>query len=218
MKFRQILAPGKPGHDLYGALIVQARLLVFDVDAIVLFFLYFGLFALPVCLVTVKSVKVVWADNCPYIRRIDQIVVKIPLKTTVFILPRVLADHSLNRILVNILNDSENLVGVIDRSALEAALEEAADALVFFVVPVHKAGDDMLKDPAQRHIAGFNDQVNVVGHQAVGKDLKVADGLIFTQNRQKLAVIIVICKNLLLVDASINNVINVEGTFFTLRS
>ena len=75
----------------------------------------------------------------------------------------------------------------------------------------------MLKDPAEGHLAGLDDQMDVVGHQAVREELKAADGLIFTKNRQKLAVIIVIGKDLLLVDTAINNVMNVEGAFFALR-
>ena len=127
-----------------------------------------------------------------------------------------LADRGLDRILVDIPDDREKLVGVVDGPALEAGLKKAADALVFLVVPVNKAGNDVLEDPAQGHLAGFDDQVDVVGHQAVGVELKAANGLILPKDRQEFPVIVGIGENLLLVDAAVDHVIDIERTFFAL--
>ena len=223
LEIRHIAAPGEPGHDLDRPFIVHPRFFIFDVDAeIFLIRLRLSLrrgslFPFLVGFVAVKVVEVVGTDEGPDVRCVDQIVGKISLKATVLVAPGMLADRGLDRILMNIFDDREKLVGVADRAALEAGLEETAYALVFFVVPVNKAWNDMLKDPAEGHLAGLDDQMDVVGHQAVREELKAADGLIFTKNRQKLAVIIVIGKDLLLVDTAINNVMNVEGAFFALR-
>ena len=217
LKFRYIAAPGKPDHDLHRAFVVHPRLFIFDINAEFFFGRYFALFVFLVFFVAVKVIKIVRTDKRPNVRCIDQIVGKISLKTAVSILPRMLADRRLDGILMNISDDSEQLVSVANRPALEAGLEKTANTFIFLVVPVHEAGNDMLKDPAKGHLAGLDDQMNVVRHQTISEDLVTANGLIFTKNRQKLAVIIVIGKDLLLVDTAINNVMNVEGAFFALR-
>ena len=52
--------------------------------------------------------------------------------------------------------------------------------------------------------------MNVIGHQTVCDELVAADWLIFTQNCQKLAVIIFIFKDSLLVGAAVDNMIDID--------
>ena len=79
---------------------------------------------------------------------------------------------------MNIPDDSEQLRTVIDRTASEPVLEERTDPLVFFVIPIHKTGDDALEDPAHRHFACLDKQMDMIGHQTVGDELKIANWLI----------------------------------------
>ena len=109
---------------------------------------------------------------------------------------------------MNVSNDRKELRTIVDRSAQEPSLEKIADTLVFFVIPVHKTGDDTLKDPAHRHLAGLYKQMNMIRHQAVSNQLKAANRLILAKNCQKLSIIIGIFKYSLLVVAAINNMIN----------
>ena len=50
---------------------------------------------------------------------------------------------------MDISDGDEEMTFTVDRRASEPGLEEASYALVFFVVPVNKAGSDMLKDLAK---------------------------------------------------------------------
>ena len=56
--------------------------------------------------------------------------------------------------------------------------------------------------------------MNMIGHQTVSENLIIAFGPKFTKNRQKLAVIIVVLKYSLLVNATINNMINPKRADF----
>ena len=124
------------------------------------------------------------------------------------------ADRCFDRVLMDISDDSEELRAVVYRTASEAGLEERTNPLIFFVIPIHKAGDDTLKNPGQRYFAGFYEQMNVVGHQTVSNELKFADRFVFPQNCQKLAVIIFIFEYALLIYAAIDNMIDTERTDF----
>lgn len=189
-------------HDLSGAGVIHARLFVVDVHTMIV---VFG---------AIKAEKIVTADHRPYERVIDQIIVKIVHKTTVFILGRALADCSFNWILVDIPDNNKKLIFAVDWPAVESGLKESSDTLVFFVVPVNEAGRDVLKDPSQGHCPCFNNKMNMIGHQAVSENFITAFGLKFTENRQKLAVIIFVLKYSLFVNAAINYMINSKRADF----
>ena len=119
---------------------------------------------------------------------------------------------------MNIADGSKELTVAVDRRALKRGLEEAADALVFPVVPVDKTGDDALENAPERDLAGLDDEVDMVGHQAVTEDLVAADRLVPAEDFQKLFKVFLIFENILLVDAAIDDVVNTEGTDFALGS
>ena len=119
---------------------------------------------------------------------------------------------------MDVADSSKELVVAVDRRASERRLEEAADALVFSVVPVDKAGNDALEDAAERDLAGLDDKMDVVGHQAVSEEFEAADGLIFAKSIQKSFRIFGVFENILFVDAAINNVVYTEGADFALGS
>jgi hypothetical protein len=56
--------------------------------------------------------------------------------------------------------------------------------------------------------------VDVVGHQTVSNELIAANRLIFAQNGQKFAVIIVVFEYSLFVDAAVDDMVDVERTDF----
>ena len=119
---------------------------------------------------------------------------------------------------MDVADSSKELVVAVDRRASERRLEEAADALVFSVVPVDETGDDALEDAAERDLAGLDDKMDVVGHQAVSEEFEAADGLIFAKSFQKSFRIFGVFENILFVDAAINNVVYTEGADFALGS
>ena len=57
----------------------------------------------------------------------------------------------------------------------------------------------------------------MVGHQAVSNDFVVADGLVFTKNRQVSVIIFCIFEYSLFVDTAIDNMIDIKGTGFASR-
>ena len=83
---------------------------------------------------------------------------------------------------MNISCHNKKLRPIVDRPALEPRLKQTPDALVFFVIPVHKTRNYALKNPWQRYFAGFDEEMNVVRHQAVGNEPVTANRLIFPKN------------------------------------
>lgn len=149
---------------------------------------------------------------------VDQFIVKIVLKTAVFIFFGMVADCRFDRVLMNISDDFEHLGIGVDRTAFIARLKEDADSRVFLVIPVYEAGDDMLKNLIKRHRPRFDQKMDMVGHQAVGDDFVITKALILVQSFQKLIIIVIIFENPLLVYTAINNVIDIEGTSIARRS
>ena len=96
---------------------------------------------------TVKTEEELVSDERPDNAVIDKIIGIIVLVAAILVLLGVTADGCLDRILVNVSNDGQELRTAVDRPAFEAGLEERADPLIFFVVPIHETGDDTLKNP-----------------------------------------------------------------------
>ena len=193
-------------HDLFGAVIVEARPFVVDVHAVV------------IVTGTIEVEEFGFSNDRLHKTGINQIVAEVTLVTAVFVVFGFFADCCLDRVLVNIADGSEELAVAVDRRALKRGLEEAADALVFSVVPVDKAGDDALEDTAERDLAGLDDKMDVVGHQAVSEEFEAADGLIFAKSIQESFRIFGVFENILFVDAAIDNVVYTEGADFALGS
>ena len=193
-------------HDLFGAVIVETRPFIVDVHAVVI---------VPG---TIEAEEFGFSKDRLHKTGVNQIVAEVTLVTAVFVVFGLFADCCLDRVLVNIADGSKELTVAVDRRALKRGLEEAADALVFPVVPVDKAGDDALENAPERDLAGLDDEVDMVGHQAVTEDLVAADRLVPAEDFQKLFKVFLIFENILLVDAAIDDVVNTEGTDFALGS
>ena len=193
-------------HDLFGAVIVETRPFIVDVHAVV------------IVLSTIEAEEFGFSKDRLHKTGVNQIVAEVTLITAVFVVFRFFADCCLDRVLVNIADGGKELAVAVDRRALKRGLEEAADALVFPVVPVDKTGDDALENAPERDLAGLDDEVDMVGHQAVTEDLVAADRLVPAEDFQKLFKVFLIFENILLVDAAIDDVVNTEGTDFALGS
>ena len=193
-------------HDLLGVVVVEARPFVVDVHAVV------------IVLSAIEAEEFGFSKDRLHKTGVNKIVAEVTLITAVFVVFRFFADCCLDRVLVNIADGGKELAVAVDRRALKRGLEEAADALVFSVVPVDKAGDDALENAPERDLAGLDDEVDMVGHQAVTEDLVAADRLVPAEDFQKLFKVFLIFENILLVDAAIDDVVNTEGTDFALGS
>ena len=193
-------------HDLFGAVIVETRPFIVDVHAVVI---------VPG---TIEAEEFGFGKDRLHKTGVNQIVAEVTLVTAVFVVFGLFADCCLDRVLVNIADGGKELAVAVDRRALKRGLEEAADALVFPVVPVDETGDDALEDAAERDLAGLDDKMDVVGHQAVSEEFEAADGLIFAKSIQKSFRIFGVFENILFVDAAINNVVYTEGADFALGS
>ena len=193
-------------HDLFGAVIVETRPFIVDVHAVII---------VPG---TIEAEEFGFGKDRLHKTGVNQIVAEVTLITAVLVVFRFFADCCLDRVLVNIADGGKELTVAVDRRALKRGLEEAADALVFSVVPVDKAGDDALENAPERDLAGLDDEVDMVGHQAVTEDLVAADRLVPAEDFQKLFKVFLIFENILLVDAAIDDVVNTEGTDFALGS
>ena len=190
-------------HDFFGAVVVEARPFIVDVHAVV------------IVLSAIEAEEFGFRKERLHKACINKIVAEVTFIAAVFVVLRLFADCCLDRVLVDIADGSKELVVAVDRRALKRGLKEAADALVFSVVPVDKAGDDALENAPERCLAGLDDKMDVVGHQAVSEEFEAADGLIFAKRLQKPFEVFSIFENILFVDAAINDVINAEGTVFT---
>ena len=193
-------------HDLLGVVVVEARPCGVDVHAVV------------IVLSAIEAEEFGFGKERLHEACINKIVAEVTLITAVFVVFRFFADCCLDRVLVNIADGGKELTVAVDRRALKRGLEEAADALVFPVVPVDKTGDDALENAPERDLAGLDDEVDMVGHQAVTEDLVAADRLVPAEDFQKLFKVFLIFENILLVDAAIDDVVNTEGTDFALGS
>ena len=193
-------------HDLFGAVIVETRPFIVDVHAVII---------VPG---TIEAEEFGFGKDRLHKTGVNQIVAEVTLITAVLVVFRFFADCCLDRVLVNIADGGKELTVAVDRRALKRGLEEAADALVFPVVPVDKAGDYALENAPERDLAGLDDEVNMVSHQAVSEDLVAADRLVPAEDFQKLFKVFLIFENILLVDAAIDDVVNTEGTDFALGS
>ena len=193
-------------HDLFGAVIVETRPFIVDVHAVII---------VPG---TIEAEEFGFSKDRLHKTGVNQIVAEVTLITAVLVVFRFFADCCLDRVLVNIADGGKELTVAVDRRALKRGLEEAADALVFSVVPVDKTGDDALENAPERDLAGLDDEVDMVGHQAVTEDLVAADRLVPAEDFQKLFKVFLIFENILLVDAAIDDVVNTEGTDFALGS
>ena len=193
-------------HDLFGAVIVETRPFIVDVHAVII---------VPG---TIEAEEFGFGKERLHKTGVNQIVAEVTLITAVLVVFRFFADCCLDRVLVNIADGGKELTVAVDRRALKRGLEEAADALVFPVVPVDKTGDDALENAPERDLAGLDDEVDMVGHQAVTEDLVAADRLVPAEDFQKLFKVFLIFENILLVDAAIDDVVNTEGTDFALGS
>ena len=193
-------------HDLFGAVIVETRPFIVDVHAVII---------VPG---TIEAEEFGFSKDRLHKTGVNKIVAEVTLITAVLVVFRFFADCCLDRVLVNIADGGKELTVAVDRRALKRGLEEAADALVFPVVPVDKTGDDALENAPERDLAGLDDEVDMVGHQAVTEDLVAADRLVPAEDFQKLFKVFLIFENILLVDAAIDDVVNTEGTDFALGS
>ena len=193
-------------HDLFGAVVAEAGPFIVNVHTVV------------IVLGASEGDEIVLAEDRLYEARIDQIIAIVILKTTVFVILGFGAYSCLDRVTVDVADSGKELVVAVDRRTFERRLEEAADALVLSVVPVDKAGDDALENAPERGLAGLDDKMDVVGHQAVSEEFEAADGLIFAKRLQKPFEVFSVFENILFVDAAINDVINAEGTDFALGS
>ena len=192
-------------HDLFGAVVAEAGPFIVNVHTVV------------IVLGASEGDEIVLAEDRLYEARIDQIIAIVILKTTVFVILGFGAYSCLDRVTVDVADSGKELVVAVDRRTFERRLEEAVDALVLSVVPVDKAGDDALENAPERCLAGLDDKMDVVGHQAVSEEFEAADGLIFAKRLQKPFEVFSVFENILFVDAAINDVINAEGTVFTFR-
>ena len=190
-------------HDLFGAVVAEAGPFIVNVHTVV------------IVLGASEGDEIVLAEDRLYEARIDQIIAIVILKTTVFVILGFGAYSCLDRVTVDVADSGKELVVAVDRRTFERRLEEAADALVLSVVPVDKAWDDALENAPERCLAGLDDKMDVVGHQAVSEEFEAADGLIFAKRLQKPFEVFSVFENILFVDAAINDVINAEGTDFT---
>ena len=193
-------------HDLLGAVVVEARSFVVDVHAVV------------IVLSAIEAEEFGFGKERLHEACINKIVAEVTFITAVFVVLRLFADCCFDRVLVDIADGSKELTVAVDRRALKRGLKETADALVFSVVPVDKAGDYALENAPERDLAGLDDKMNMVGHQAVTEDLVSANRLIPAKDFQKFFKVFRIFENILLVDAAIDDVINTEGTDFALGS
>ena len=146
-------------HDLFGAVVAEAGPFIVNVHTVV------------IVLGASEGDEIVLAEDRLYEARIDQIIAIVILKTTVFVILGFGAYSCLDRVTVDVADSGKELVVAVDRRTFERRLEEAADALVLSVVPVDKAGDDALENAPERDLAGLDDEVDMVGHQAVTEDL-----------------------------------------------
>ena len=177
-------------HDHFGAVIVETRPFIVDVHAVII---------VPG---TIEAEEFGFGKDRLHKTGVNQIVAEVTLITAVLVVFRFFADCCLDRVLVNIADGGKELIVAVDRSALKRGLEEAADALVFSVVPVDEAGDDALENAPERGLAGLDDEVNMVGHQAVTEDFVAANRLVPAKDFQKLFKVFLIFENILLVDAA----------------
>ena len=193
-------------HDLFGAVIVETRPFVVDVHAVII---------VPG---TIEAEEFGFGKDRLHKTGVNQIVAEVTLITAVLVVFRFFADCCLDRVLVNIADGGKELAVAVDRRALKRGLEEAADALVLPVVPVDKAWDDALENATERGLAGLDDKMDVVGHEAVAKEFETAFRLIPAQDFQKLFEVFVIFENVLFIDAAIDDVVNTEGADFAFGS
>ncbi len=103
-----------------------------------------------------------------------------------------------NRIVVDIPARFNKIRWGIDLSGSISPLEHMPDIIIFLVEINGVAGVKDTDDSLQWNIVGFNQQMNVVGHQTVGVDGKWVLFFRFLQIRNILLAIFIIMKQLLL--------------------
>ena len=192
-------------HDLFGVIVVQTRLLVLDIHAVV------------VIGRAVELEEFFFVDDCLDETGIDEVVGEIIVEAAVLVVFGFLADTGLDGVLMNVAEDDQELVVGEDGPAFEGGLEEASDALVLIVEIVHIAGRDVLENAAEGHGADLDDKVDVVVHQAVTEELEVADGLVFAEDFQKLFKVFFGFEDILLVDAAHGDVVDTGRGDFAFR-
>lgn len=112
---------------------------------------------------------------------------------------------------------SEKLDLVFDRNAHESVLEKVADALILDVVPIDKAWNNMLEYLTQWHRSGLDNQMHVIGHQAIRIERIAALRLILTKYVHKYGIVFLLFKNALFIDAAVDNMVDSDRAGFSLR-
>ena len=73
---------------------------------------------------------------------------------------------------LDVAEDRQEVVVVLDDGALESTLPDVAAAVVAAVVALGVGDEQALHDPADRRLQGPDQQVDVVGHEAVAVELE----------------------------------------------
>ena len=202
LEFGRITATRNMPHDLDTSLISYGvRNFIVNIHTLIIIFFQ------------IKAQERIFIGLFHYDALIDQIIIKIVMKAAVFILRRIGANRCFHGILMNISDYCEQVCSVFYRLALKSGLEQAADALVFCIVPLDKTGTDVLKNYSEIHFTNLDEEVYVIGHQAVSKERKVTFVLISVKNLQKLVIVCIVFEDTLFIDAAQNNVVDTSVTY-----
>lgn len=123
-------------------------------------------------------------------------------------MPGIAANCRFDGIEVNVPENSEKVIVIFDGLAHKSGLEEMAGVLVFNVKPKGVAWTYMLEYFAKFGVARHDEQVDMIGHQAVGIELIAADFLVLAKGFEIAVIVFGVLENALLVDSADDDVID----------
>ena len=109
---------------------------------------------------------------------------------------------------LDVAEDRQQMVVVLNDGALEPTLPDVAAAVVASVVALGVGDEQALHDPADRGLQGANQQVHVIGHEAIAIELERPALLQVADRLQECLVIPVVEEDRCAVVAAIDDVVD----------
>ena len=109
---------------------------------------------------------------------------------------------------LDVAEDRQEVVVVLDDGALEPALPDVAAAVVAAVVALGVGDEQALHDPADRRLAGADQQMDVVGHEAVAVELERLPLLQVGEGLEEGGVVVVVEEDRCAVVAAVDDVVD----------
>jgi hypothetical protein len=116
-------------------------------------------------------------------------------------------DLGSHRVQVNVPHEFGEVLIALAEDRLVASLKQVADLSVLAIVILAIGGEEPLHHPADVVILSFDEQMNVIGHQAVGVKIEGQLGLLLGKLKEELAIVVVRAEDELTIVATGDDVI-----------